>query len=317
MAWEEGRQGGSLAISELPQEDMRKALGELDQALYNHDQWCESLYTTLICRLVPDDRDIDPDAHRKCRFGQWLHGLGAARLRQHPGFVEIDAEHERMHRSATHLLMADADRRPISTADYDRFLSSLKRMRLEALTLKRELEDALYNLDPLTGTLSRIGMLTKLREEQQLVRRKVHSSCVAMMDLDLFKQVNDSYGHVIGDKVLVAVARYTSAHLRPYDRVFRYGGEEFLLCMPDSDLGTGLGILDRIRSELATLLHEANGKPAFTVTVSFGLTVLDGDAPVEQSIERADKALYAAKTSGRNRIVVWTPALGSEMPAAV
>jgi diguanylate cyclase len=303
-----------LPISELPQDDMRKALGELDQALYNHEQWCESLYATLICRLVPDERDTDSEAHKKCRFGQWLNGPSVARLRQYPGFVEIGAEHERMHRSAAHLLAADGDRRPITTADYDRFLTSLKRMRLEVLTLKRELEDALYNLDPLTGTLNRIGMLTKLREEQQLVRRNVHRCCIAMMDLDRFKEVNDSYGHLVGDKVLVAVARYTCAHLRPYDRVFRYGGEEFLLCMPDADLGAGLGILDRIRSELATIQHEANGKPSFTITVSFGLTVLDGDAPVEQSIERADRALYAAKTSGRNQIVVWTASAASPPP---
>lgn len=305
-----------MTIVELPQEDMRKALGELDQALYNHDQWCEGLYATLICRLTPDERDIDREAHRKCRFGQWLYGAGVAKLRQHPGFVEIDAEHERMHRSAAQLLLAGAERRPISTADYDRFISALKRMRLEVLTLKRELEDALYNLDPLTGVLSRIGMLTKLREEQQLTRRGVHPSCVAMMDLDLFKGINDSYGHVVGDKVLVAVARYASAHLRPYDRVFRYGGEEFLLCLPNTDISAGLAILDRIRMELASIPHEADGKPAFTATVSFGLSLLDGDAPVEQSIERADKALYAAKASGRNRIMVWTPSLAAETPAA-
>lgn len=98
--------------------------------------------------------------------------------------------------------------------------------------------------------------------------------------------------------------------------MFRNGGEEFLLRLPDANLGVGLGILDRIRMELASILHEANGKPPFTVTVSFGLTVLDGEAPVEQSIERADKALYAAKTSGRNQVVVWTPSVAPEVPAA-
>jgi len=289
----------------MSQEDMRIALGELDQALYNHDQWCEALHATLICRLPADERDIDAKAHRKCRFGQWLYGRGTASLARHPGFAEVEAEHKRMHQSAATMLLADSNRVPITMADYERFGTALKRLRLEALTLKRELEDALYNLDPLTGAASRIGMLTKLREQREFVKRKVHGCCIAMMDIDLFKTVNDTYGHVVGDKALAAVARYASAHLRPYDKIFRYGGEEFLLCLPDADLEMGRSIVDRIRGELASIPHEAEGRPTFHVTVSIGLTLLDPDAPVEESIDRADKALYAAKVSGRDRIALW------------
>jgi diguanylate cyclase (GGDEF)-like protein len=111
--------------------------------------------------------------------------------------------------------------------------------------------------------------------------------------------------------VLATVVRYASAHLRPYDRVFRYGGEEFLLCMPDADLLAGQQIVDRIRTELASIGHEADGKPAFHVTVSFGLALLDPDVPVEEAIDRADKALYVAKHAGRNRTVLWDPAVPS------
>jgi diguanylate cyclase len=305
-----------MAVPGMPQDDMRTALVELDQALYNHDQWCEALYGTLICRLAPDGRDIDSDAHRKCRFGQWLYGPGAARLDRRPGFAEAQAEHERMHRSAATLLLAGRNGVSVAMADFERFGTALKRMRLEVLTLKRELEDALYNLDPLTGTASRIGMLTKLREQQELVKRKVHNCAVAMMDLDHFKVVNDTYGHLVGDKVLATTARFASTHLRPYDRIFRYGGEEFLICLPDADLESGRGIIERIRVELASISHETAGKPPFSVTVSFGLTLLDPDAPVEESIDRADKALYSAKLSGRNCSALWAASMTASATGA-
>jgi len=117
--------------------------------------------------------------------------------------------------------------------------------------------------------------------------------------------VNDTYGHGIGDRVLITFARYLMTHLRQYDRIFRYGGEEFLICMPGTDLQSGRLLLDRLREELQSLSHETESKAKFHVTISVGVTLLDPEAPVEQSIDRADKALYAAKAGGRNGVVVW------------
>jgi diguanylate cyclase (GGDEF)-like protein len=138
-----------------------------------------------------------------------------------------------------------------------------------------------------------------------------------MFDLDHFKTVNDQYGHLTGDKVLVDVAHYIVAHLRPYDKVFRYGGEEFLICLPDTDAQSGRDIIDRLRAELGSLVHAAADGRTFQVTISFGVTLLDPDIPVEQSIDRADKALYVAKATGRNRTVIWDASMnGTPEPAA-
>jgi len=302
-----------MAIPNLSDELVRVALKELEQAVYNHDQWAETLYGTLICRLTPDERDISSDAHHNCRFGQWYYKVGAVGLRNHPGFGEIGLEHERMHRYATSLLRASTEGVPISTKDYERFVTALKRLHLEIATVQHELEGALLNLDPLTGTPNRVGMLSSLREQQEYVRRK-QACAIVMMDLDHFKSVNDKYGHLIGDKVLIGFAHYVMAHLRPYDKVFRYGGEEFLICLPNTDAQTGCDIVSRLTKELASLPFEAEGKVAFHVTVSFGLTALEPDIPVEQSIDRADKALYVAKARGRNRVVVWDASM-KELPA--
>ncbi len=300
-----------MAIPNMTDDEMRTALRELEQAIHNHDQWAEMLYGTLICRLEPDQRDTGPDPHRSCRFGQWYYRSGIAGLEQHRGFAEIGEAHERMHQYAASLLQASTNNIPISINDYERFVSALKRVRLEISTVQRELEDALFNLDPLTGTPSRVGMLTKLREQHEMVRRDLHTCVVAMLDLDHFKAVNDQHGHMTGDRVLTDTARYIAAHLRPYDKMFRYGGEEFLLCLPDADLPSGGEILDRLRKELATLPHRTEDQRVFQVTVSFGFTLLDPDHPVEQSIDRADKALYVAKSRGRNLVVPWDVSMDS------
>ncbi len=294
-----------MPVPNIPSEQMRTALKALEQAIYNHDQWTEMVHGTLICRMPPDDRDLAVDAHRQCRFGQWFHGFGMAMLAGYPGIEAIGVEHRHLHEYAATLLRAAASGEPITLQEYERFVSALKRLRLEIATVQHELKDALFNLDPLTGTPSRIGMLTKLREQQEFVKRKVHACTIAMIDLDRFKTVNDTYGHGVGDKVLIGFAHHIMAHLRPYDRLFRYGGEEFLLCLPDTDLEAGRDIVNRLREGLAALPFSAEGKGPFNVTASFGVTLLDPDVPVEQSIERADKALFAAKARGRNRAVLW------------
>ena len=293
----------------LSPEKIRVALGELEQALFHHEQWSEGLNRTLICGLSPDQRDLDSEAHRHCRFGQWLYGAGSGNLNDHPGFSEIEMAHKRMHNSVKDMLAASMNHERISLEDYERFVTSLKQMRLEVLTTKHELEDAIYNLDPLTGAASRIGMLTKLRDQQLLVKRKVHFCCVAMLDIDRFKNINDTHGHPVGDRVIVEIARHVLAKLRPYDLFFRYGGEEFLICSVNADLKLGSEIADRLRQGIAGLRFESDNGTIFHVTVSIGLALLDPDATVEQSIERADKALYAAKAAGRNRVMIWDPSM--------
>ncbi len=293
-----------MAIPNISDEQMRVALKELEQAIYNHEQWAETLYGTLICHLSPDERDIGSNTHHLCRFGQWYYKSNGAALNKFPGFAEIGFEHERMHQYAASLLRSSMDGIPISTKDFDRFVSALKRLRLEIASVQRELQGALFNLDPLTGVPNRVEMLSKLREQQEFVRRN-HACTLAMMDLDLFKSVNDKYGHAVGDQVLIGFAGYIMAHLRPYDKVFRYGGEEFLICLTDTDMETGHAIVDRLREELASLPFEASGKGIFHVTASFGLAALDPNIAVERSIDRADKALYLAKAEGRNCVVGW------------
>ena len=289
----------------ISKDAISSAVAELDRALYMHELWAEEIYTALVCHLHPDDRDLRPDAHRQCRFGQWYYSVGDTALARHRGFAEVEVEHKRMHEYAASLLAAVAKGEPVSPQAHERFVSAMKRTRLEIQTLKQELEVSLYNIDPLTGVPGRVEMLGKIREQQEYVTRGVHSCVVAMLDVDRFKSVNDTYGHPTGDNVLVEICRHAQANLRPYDMMFRYGGEEFVLCLPDRDLAPGRDVCERLRGALAELEHRGNDGKPFAVTVSIGVAALEAGASVETAIDRADQALLVAKKSGRDKVVVW------------
>lgn len=294
-----------MPFTDLTHDEMLKTLSELDQAIFYHDEWREELNRTLICGLAPDQRDIADDAFRNCRFGQWLYCDGSQRLARHPALAEIESLHRRLHEHAKTLLMCSANHRPVAMEDYERLVNTLRQMRLELQTTKHEVEDAIYKLDPLTGTSSRMGMLTRLREQQALVERELQSCCLLMLDLDHFKDINDTYGHAMGDEVLSTFGHQLKSQLRPYDMLFRYGGEEFLICLPNATPETAFDAADRLRESLQAVCFKTKGSASFQVTVSIGVASLDPTVSIEGSIERADQALYAAKAAGRNRVHVW------------
>jgi diguanylate cyclase len=301
-----------MVAPNISHDDLQKVLLQLDQAIYNHNQWHESLLRNLVCRLPYDGRDVEKDAHRKCRFGQWYYSQASNELKNHPGFIAIEIEHERTHQLAAKLLTTEAVGETILLLDYENFNNSITNLRLGLQTLKHEMEDLLYNHDVLTRAYSRIGLLTKLRELQDFVKRNIQSCCVVMMDLDHFKSVNDVHGHQAGDYVLSAIAGYIMTQIRPYDKLFRYGGEEFLISMPYTDSQSGSRVVERLREGIAANSMYYEDKE-IRITASFGLTLLDPDVSVEQTVKRADVALYAAKSSGRNCMRIWDPSLDTRM----
>ena len=294
-----------MAIEEVTRDQLQSVISQLKEALYSHQHWHAALIRALVCKLPGDKRDINADAHTECRFGQWYYSDAPGKLRTHPGFIAMGEEHQRMHHMAMLLLNAAEAGKPISPLDFDNFANTLERLQLEIFALERELEDSLFNRDSLTGAITRYGILPTLREQQELVKRHAQLCYIAMLDLDNFKAVNDLYGHAAGDRVLAASVQYLIKHLRPYDKVFRYGGEEFLLCMPYTELQPGKARIEELHKGLAELDIDISTGTPIHISASIGLTVLDPDAPVETAIDRADRAMYVAKASGRNCVKIW------------
>lgn len=291
---------------------LHQALEQLQRAQHDHAAWHENLIGTLLCRLPANPADLEENAHRRCHFGQWYYSQAPAALREQPAFSAIDADHKQVHDIAMQLLREAASGGPIALADYDSLVACSARLNLELDSLRHEVQAALRGSDPLTGAYDRSQLLPELNEWRELARRGIQHCCIAFMDLDRFKQINDRFGHSVGDQVLAGAVHCVVEKLRSYDKVFRYGGDEFLISMPAADLATGQVMAERVGRVLRTtpLVASAEGTPIFAVA-SFGLALLDPDVSVEESIDRADTALLAAKAAGRGRAVCWNPAINT------
>lgn len=154
--------------------------------------------------------------------------------------------------------------------------------------------------DVLTNTFNRRVIIPAVEDQIAIRRRNDIPACVAMIDLDWFKKVNDERGHLVGDAVLKTLAERVQSVIRETDKLGRYGGEEFLLVMPFTNLAHGVRIIERIRLDIAGAPWREIS-PGIKVTVSCGITEITPYDNVINVIERADDALIMAKRSGRNR----------------
>jgi diguanylate cyclase (GGDEF)-like protein len=161
--------------------------------------------------------------------------------------------------------------------------------------------EELAELDELTGSYNR-GCIMRMLDDEISRARRVNTPCsIALIDLDWFKRINDAYGHPTGDEVLRTFAITVFANIRNIDRFGRYGGEEFLLVLPDTENDAATRMLDRLRAIISELDWSAFSA-GMQVTISAGVATLRHNETEDTFLARADGALYAAKARGRNRI---------------
>ena len=154
--------------------------------------------------------------------------------------------------------------------------------------------------DPLTGAFNRRHMQTRLEEAVERGRRSGSAASLLLIDIDHFKNINDRFGHEAGDNVLKGLVIIIRERMRKSDLLFRMGGEEFLLLLPDTPQEAALGVAEELRETVAS----APVHPAVPATISIGVSALDPrDTKIDDWVKRADDAMYEAKHAGRNRVI--------------
>lgn len=176
---------------------------------------------------------------------------------------------------------------------------------LETAVMDRQKYQFLASTDALTGCLNRRAMLDRLNAELERARRYEHLLTVLMIDLDRFKSINDTRGHLVGDSVLKQIGEILKREARTVDVVARYGGEEFVLVLPDTDLKGGTAFAERLRAKVEDYVFEVGeGEEPLSVTISVGVSAFptEGAEDANAIIALADAALYRAKNEGRNLV---------------
>ncbi len=165
----------------------------------------------------------------------------------------------------------------------------------------KKIEEA-SRTDPLTKIYNRRAILATLQYEIKFFKRYQRPFAILFSDIDNFKNFNDQFGHDCGDFILVTVAGIMKDMLRETDHVGRWGGEEFIIVLPASDLERGRSVAEKIRETIAAGQHTFDNQ-SHSITMTFGVAVYDGNGDIDACINRADKAMYMGKQRGRNCVM--------------
>ncbi|MCG2586890.1 biofilm regulation diguanylate cyclase SiaD [Massilia sp. TS11] len=258
--------------------------------------------------MKPGDKELDAQIQAL---------LALDEHRSHPLYDALAALHARNQDQLTRLeritRIADGYHSLARTAEqsmaerFNRQLRQLEKLARISDRYQQQLREANIKLqeaashDGLTGLINRRRMDEYLSSEAERSGRHAQPFALAMLDVDHFKLVNDQFGHDVGDRVLISVAQTVIDQLRDYDQCARWGGEEFMLLLPQTSLAEAIVVLERVRESISTQLVPA-GSHNLSVTVSVGLTCYQPGEHVEDTVRRADQAMLESKRAGRNRL---------------
>lgn len=192
-------------------------------------------------------------------------------------------------------------------------------LRAQITRTNQELNKALKTIeryaiyDELTGAVNRRELFSVLKREKALADRGTTEFSVSMIDIDHFKSVNDTYGHLAGDRILVSVVQCVTGELRAVDTVARYGGEEFVIVMQGTPLAGAIDCAERVRRKVSRIVFEELPSD-FSIHISCGVARYEPKESLESLLSRADAALYRAKQGGRNRVELWEADMAIEKP---
>lgn len=253
-------------------------------------------------RAVIGDRD-EPIAPPP-KFVEWRVEAIKALKGEQPAIERITTLHEQLHKLVKLVLIKKTEDTGSSYKDDESITAKYLELMQELRRFERAMRAAASDLDPLTGLRTRQTLTQDMEREISRTSRSKRPFFVAVMDIDHFKKINDTYGHESGDKVLAAVSNLVSRGLRSHDDAYRIGGEEFLICLKETDAAGSLLVVERLRSTLEkTPIKLADGRE-IPVTASFGLKACREKTTPDVLIRDADEALYKAKHQGRNCVVV-------------
>lgn len=277
----------------------------IDRAVRQIDDRLVRFHRSAVSKVRPDEDLLHLGAHGASEFGAWYEERKQNPPLDQPAFETLVALHESLLNHLALLAERAWKTEKVPVEEYDALLDKVTAFHDQAIRLSKAFQAAISDIDPLTGAQTRQVMQRDLKREVVRARRSGSPACIALADIDHFKLINDTHGHGVGDQVLAAVSTSLIDNLRPYDSVYRYGGEEFLICLPDTGPEEARRVLERVRARIAKETFTSDDGREVSLTVSFGVTMLNPRRSIPEVVERADKALYVAKEAGRNRVEVW------------
>ena len=294
----------SELTQQLSRMELESLTDSLEVAVITHLSWLSNVNKALVCNdvhalhLCPEG-----ESYKRCQFGRWYYNVTNPILTEDAVFKKIGVLHKAMHIKVFELIEMLKNNEAITLECYQAFIDQQSDF-FEMLTLlTKDSTESLGNIDFLTGLPNRRAFQQVLLMEENRIKRSNITSSIAIADLDYFKKVNDSYGHDAGDKVLTQVADVFRHSIREHDVVSRFGGEEFIFCLPEVNCCEANDVVERIRLCVEKEIFEIGDDEAIRITCSFGVSHFNRNTPHAEALSYADVSLYKAKGAGRNKVV--------------
>jgi diguanylate cyclase (GGDEF)-like protein len=278
---------------------------ELDAAVEAHMEWTRRVLRCAVLHAAPGDDALAPLAHTLCRFGRWFvlnkvhfEKLDALNTRT------LETVHQSMHDAVRSICTDLLAGRPGQISHLEAFEQTQTELIKLLAGFKTQFLANAVRHDPLTGLPMRYGIETDFIQVQKNCRRNKTLFYIGMIDVDHFKQVNDRYGHPVGDIVLRHLADTLKRITRPNEPLYRFGGEEFLFLMQCQDLEGAAAAAQRFINAVRSAPVPIPQAEPLALTVTLGLACVGNDELMASAVARADRALYEGKKAGRDRFVV-------------
>lgn len=285
--------------------ELENFIHELDAAVEAHLNWSRRVMRCAVLRTSPGDDVVAPLAHTLCRFGKWFVSKQAA-------FEKLDAEgtrrllvvHQSMHDAIRSICLDIMAGRAGQGADLDAFETTQDELIHLLAEFKTRFLATAARHDHLTGLPLRYGLEEEFGELQRICRRNHLMLYVVMIDIDHFKNINDTHGHPVGDLALCHLVDTLKRNTRPGQPLYRFGGEEFLLLMQTRSSKEALLAAQRLINVVRDTPVQVPNIGSLQLTVTMGLCRVPEEMELHEAIERADKAMYEGKRAGRDRCVM-------------
>jgi len=279
-------------------------------SLVEHERWLAGLHRVLVCGLDPDPMFADEDAHRNCRFGQWLERHQQSGILEGDLFVRLGRAHKEVHEAARYLAGKAAAKEQVPADEYDALISAFDDFRGIAERVQETYgrpEDIQVAEDEAIAELQgRMTMLSELERESERSLRTNSPMCLLMVRPNGLAEIEEKYGNLGIDRLVAALAARLYANLRPYDAVYRYGRSEFLICLPGTDARQASAVTRRLCEAVETVPFALSGSVDMEVSARFGIAMSDSRTTVQKILDRASRAANMAGTDPGERIVVWS-----------
>lgn len=276
----------------------KEMIFQLSSPLKNHMNYFMEFLQSLI-----EEKDFSNVTHNSCEFGIWLKSEGKEFIDEEIIYKNVKLLHKNFHNLID---IANSYKKNNFYKELFFIINETENIFLQVMNnfsyLNTKLLSLEFSKDPLTGALTRRGFNKIIQKHFEIAELTGLPISVIITDIDFFKKINDTYGHLAGDEALKHFVKIIKKNLRKSDYVFRFGGEEFVILLPNTSLKEAVELAERIRKSLENTPLIYEGKE-IKITASFGVKEVKPDEPVDKIIKEADEKLYKAKESGRNKVI--------------